>query len=53
MSNYRIDFTQVAINSISKFKKSRPLQYKKLVKLLNELMVTVLVLSVEGHYADK
>ena len=84
MSLYKIEFTQVAIKTTSK--------YKKLVKLLNELMehprtgtghpeplksgdlitysrriskndrliydiydekVTVLVLTVEGHYDDK
>ena len=84
MSMYKIEFTQVAIKTTSK--------YKKLVKLLNELMehprtgtghpeplksgdlitysrriskndrliydiydekVTVLVLTVEGHYDDK
>ncbi|MCI2108095.1 MAG: Txe/YoeB family addiction module toxin [Bacteroidales bacterium] len=89
---YEIDFTPIAIKSISKYKKSNPVQYKKLVKLLNELMehprigtgdpeplksgdsltysrriskkdrliydiyeekVTVLVLSIEGHYSDK
>jgi toxin YoeB len=89
---YEIDFTPIAIKSISKYKKSNPVQYKKLVKLLNELMehprigtghpeplksgdsltysrriskkdrliydiyeekVTVLVLSIEGHYGDK
>ena len=35
---YEIDFTPIAIKSISKYKKSNPVQYKKLVKLLNELM---------------
>ena len=35
---YEIDFTPIAITSISKYKKSNPVQYKKLVKLLNELM---------------
>ena len=84
MSLYKIEFTQIATNTVSK--------YKKLVKLLNELMehprtgtghpeplksgdsitysrriskndrliydiyeekVTVLVLTVEGHYDDK
>lgn len=35
---YEIDFTLIAIKSISKYKKSNPVQYKKLVKLLNELM---------------
>ena len=92
MSFYKIEFTQIAIKAVSKYKKSNPLQYKKLVKLLNELMehprtgtghpeplkpgdsitysrriskndrliydiyeekVTVLVLTVEGHYDDK
>ncbi|MGN1233614.1 MAG: Txe/YoeB family addiction module toxin [Candidatus Cryptobacteroides sp.] len=89
---YKIEFTQIAIKTVSKYKKSNPAQYKKLVKLLNELMehprtgtghpeplkagdsitysrrisksdrliydiyeekVTVLVLTVEGHYDDK
>ena len=84
MSLYKIEFTPIAIKTVSK--------YKKLVKLLNELMehprtgtghpeplksgdsitysrriskndrliydiyeekVTVLVLTVEGHYGDK
>lgn len=92
MSLYKIEFTQIAIKTVSKYKKSNPVQYKKLVKLLNELMehprigtghpeplksgdsitysrriskndrliydiyeekVTVLVLTVEGHYDDK
>ena len=38
MSLYTIDFTPIAIKTISKYKKSNPVQYKKLVKLLNELM---------------
>lgn len=38
MSLYKIEFTQTAIKTISKYKKSNPVQYKKLVKLLNELM---------------
>mgnify|MGYP000012603775 FL=1 len=92
MSLYKIEFTQIATKTVSKYKKSNPVQYKKLVKLLNELMehprtgtghpeplnsgdsitysrriskndrliydiyeekVTVLVLTVEGHYDDK
>ena len=92
MSQYTIEFTQIAIKTISKYKKSNPLQYKKLVKPLDEMMehprtgtghpeplksgysitysrriskndrliydiyeekVTVLVLTVEGHYDDK
>ena len=92
MSLYKIEFTQIAIKTVSKYKKSNPVQYKKLAKLLNELMehprtgtgppeplktgdsityfrriskndrliydiyeekVTVLVLTVEGHYDDK
>ena len=92
MSLYKIEFTQIATKTVSKSKKSNPVQYKKLVKLLNELMehprtgtglpeplksgdsitysrriskndrliydiyeekVTVLVLTVEGHYDDK
>lgn len=92
MSLYQISFTQIAIKTISKYKKSNPVQYKKLVKLLHELMehpktgtghpeplksgnsttysrriskndrliydiyeetITVLVLTVEGHYNDK
>lgn len=92
MSLYKIEFTQMSIKAVSKYKKSNPVQYKKLVKLLNELMehprtgtghpeplksggsttysrriskndrliydiyeekVTVLVLTVEGHYDDK
>lgn len=89
---YKVEFTQAAIKTVSKYKKSNPVQYKKLVKLLNELVehprtgtghpeplklgnsitysrriskndrliydiyeerVTVLVLTVEGHYDDK
>lgn len=38
MSLYKIEFTQTAIKTVSKYKKSNPVQYKKLVKLLNELM---------------
>ena len=92
MSLYKIEFTKVAEKTISKYKKSNPIQYKKLVKLLEELLehprtgtghpeplktgnsttysrrisgndrliydiydekITVLVLSVEGHYDDK
>ena len=90
--NYRLEFTPVANQTIAKYKKSNPVQYKKLVRLLEELMVhprtgtghpeplkagnsitysrrisqrdrliydiyedviTVLVLTVEGHYGDK
>ncbi len=92
MSLYRIEFTPIAAKSVAKYKKSNPMQYKKLVKLLHELMehprtgtghseplksgnlitysrrisgqvrliydiyekkVTVLILTVEGHYDDK
>lgn len=38
MSLYKIEFTQIAIKTVSKYKKSNPGQYKKLVKLLNELI---------------
>ena len=38
MSLYKIEFTQIAIKTVSKYKKSNPVQYKKLVRLLNELM---------------
>ncbi len=38
MSLYKIEFTQIAIKTVSKYKKSNPVQYKKLVKPLNELM---------------
>ena len=38
MSLYTIEFTQIAIKTVSKYKKSNPVQYKKLVKLLEELM---------------
>ena len=38
MNLYKIEFTQTAIKTISKYKKSNPVPYKKLVKLLNELM---------------
>ena len=90
--SYRLEFTPVADQTIAKYKKSNPVQYKKLVRLLEELMVhprtgtghpepwktgnsitysrrisqrdrliydiyediiTVLVLTVEGHYGDK
>ncbi|MDE6112357.1 MAG: Txe/YoeB family addiction module toxin [Bacteroidales bacterium] len=90
--SYRLEFTPVANQTIAKYKKSNPVQYKKLVRLLEELMVhprtgtghpeplkagnsitysrrisqrdrliydiyedviTVLVLTVEGHYGDK
>lgn len=90
--SYRLEFTPVANQTIAKYKKSAPVQYKKLVRLLEELMVhprtgtghpeplkagnsitysrrisqrdrliydiyddviTVLVLTVEGHYGDK
>ena len=92
MSLYKIEFTPVAVKTLSKYKKSNPAQYKKLAKLLHKLMdhprtgtghpeplksgdlitysrriskndrliydiyeesVTVLVLTVEGHYDDK
>jgi toxin YoeB len=90
--SYQIDYTHEAKNSIALFKKSNPVAYKKILKLVVELhehprigtgkpkqlsgnlagcyarrvtdkhrlvyeihdeMVTVLVLSVEGHYDDK
>lgn len=38
MSQYTIEFTQTAIKTVSKYKKSNPVQYKNLVKLLNELI---------------
>lgn len=89
---YTIEFSQAAVKSVAKYKKSNPIQYKKLFKLLEELMehprtgtghpeplksgnsvtysrriskndrliydiyeekVTVLVLTIEGHYDDK
>lgn len=89
---YTIEFSQAAVKSVAKYKKSNPVQYKKLFKLLEELMehprtgtghpeplksgnsvtysrriskndrliydiyeekVTVLVLTIEGHYDDK
>lgn len=92
MSVYRIEFTRIASETVAKYKKSNPVQYKKLVRLLDELMVhprtgtghpeplkagdsitysrrvtqrdrliydiyedivTVLILTVEGHYSDK
>ena len=34
MSLYKIEFTQIAIKTVSKYKKSNPVQYKKLAKLL-------------------
>lgn len=89
---YRLEFTDEAIASISRFKRSNISSYKKIVKLLEELMehprtgtgrpeplvgsnnitysrrinkkdrlvydiydeiVTVLVITAEGHYIDK
>lgn len=89
---YTIEFSQAAVKSVAKYKKTNPIQYKKLFKLLEELMehprtgtghpeplksgnsvtysrriskndrliydiyeekVTVLVLTIEGHYDDK
>ncbi|MDR1402644.1 MAG: type II toxin-antitoxin system YoeB family toxin [Tannerellaceae bacterium] len=89
---YRIEFSKEVVSVVAKYKKSNPVSYKKLVKLLEEMMehprtgtgrpkpmkagnsvtysrritahdrliydvldevVTVLVLSIEGHYADK
>lgn len=41
MSLYKIEFTQIATKTVSKYKKSNPVQYKKLVKLLNELMESI------------
>jgi len=38
MSLYRIEFTPIAAKSVAKYKKSNPMQYKKLVKLFHELM---------------
>ena len=38
MSLWKIRFTQNAIKTVSKYKESNPVQYKKLVKLLNELL---------------
>lgn len=89
---YRIEFSKDASRAVAKYKKSNPILFKKLEKLLYEIMehprsgtghpeplvsgdsvtysrrisgkdrliydvfedtVTVLILSVEGHYADK
>lgn len=38
MSLYKIVFTTDAAKSVAKYKKSNPVQYRKLVKLLGELM---------------
>jgi len=38
MSLFKLDFTPTAQKTIAKYKKSNPRQYKKLVKLLEELM---------------
>ncbi|MDO4702975.1 hypothetical protein [Tannerella sp.] len=38
MSLYKIEFTQIAVKTVSKYKKSNPVQYKKLIKLFDELM---------------
>ena len=35
---YRIDFSKTATKTVAKYKKSNPVLYKKLVKLLDELM---------------
>lgn len=35
---YTLEFTQAAIKTVAKYKKSNPLSYKKLVRLLEELM---------------
>ena len=35
---YTIEFSQAAVKSVAKYKKSNPVQYKKLFKLLEELM---------------
>ncbi len=45
MSLYKVEFTQAAIKTVSKYKKSNPVQYEE--------RVMVLVLTVEGHYDDK
>lgn len=41
MSLYKIEFTQIAIKTVSKYKKSNPVQYKKLVRLLDKLTVCI------------
>lgn len=38
MNPYKIDFTPTASKTIAKYRKSNPSQFKKLVKLLEELM---------------
>lgn len=38
MSLYKIEFSQITTKAISKYKKSKSVQYKKLVRLLDELM---------------
>lgn len=35
---YTIEFSQAAVKSVAKYKKSNPVKYKKLFKLLEELM---------------
>lgn len=90
--SYRIEFTTIASKTVAKYKRDNPMRYKKLVKLLTELIdhprtgtghpeplkssnsvtysrrisssdrliydiyddvITVLILTVEGHYNDK
>jgi toxin YoeB len=38
VSTYRVDFTPEASKTISKFKKSNPNLYKKLVRVLDDIM---------------
>ena len=38
MNLYTIEFTADAVKAVARYKKSRPAQYKKLVRLLGELM---------------
>ena len=38
MNLYTLNFTTEAIKTLSKYKKSNPTNYKKLIKLFDELM---------------
>ncbi len=39
MMIYRIEFSKEAVKMVARYKKSNPMLYKKLVKLLDEMMV--------------
>ena len=58
---YEVVYSDEALSSIAKYKKSSPQSYKKVLKLVKDRLVyevyeekiVVYIISVEGHYNDK